>query len=916
MTTKKQFIATIYDKVNELLGGSDDQLFSMLFPAQPLNYRMYQYDTSANTSALTKPFTVAENEFRLSDQLFSVNRVNTGPNGEKLSVVYNTAINNFIPKLDYLIPFIRDRAGLGNFLEEPSGETDEKTGRSLSRIELCKQLYQTYLVAKNKWNEYKTEKFESFRDGYNEALSKIEEARHNNRSDLVKGLEREVDAKANWLDDYAKWQSSEGMVEQEKLNNLYNDVVVRGKLHEVLTILGYLNASSVAEELEITKQKMRNSARSSLDESMTIYPVQFQPNNWFKALTPNLNPADLTMAEDSIRDQLIAKRKELSRAENELAQMNLMDVTPDEIAAAQTKVDDQQQKVKAAERALTTQHGKSIGDLANALVKAFPNKAAQAADLADGADNPLATIDNAASLGYPISQEQIEALTTAVTSAVETKDLQEEAIASLSELQKLKAYRAQLDSRDWKFNKSAAQQRVRELTAEVDYYTNLLAEVMGTGQKKAAENYAKKKIFADELFNSAKRTLEHIKGIESWNPTPTNATSSSVVDPVEVPKPTSGDDDYGKLAALDKYLLENLNPKVKEIQTSLTTVIEALKKDIKDVPKEDQKKATKIELWTGKLDLCMADVSDLEVDVANLENLKAAPLLSAPKTEADPEVDGMFQDIVIKSSTATDYSEEASKAASSSHKWAASGWFASAGGQSSSSSSSSQQEKEFYNQDIEIGFRVAKVSFDRGGWFNPNIFKMSNAFYHLAPLKVAGGLTMSDVDSTGKRTWTEGIDGTQHPYTLPAFPVAMIIAKDVTIRIKTTTGSSKSIKSVVESSSSSGGGLFCFSASSSSASRNSSESTMHGSTSDGYYIRIPGPQVLGYYLQFVSADNSLTFSPETTAVKSDGESEIIKAFDMYRDEPNGHEPKLKEAEEQPQIASAPSEPVPVPATVV
>lgn len=74
MTDKAQFIETIYSKVNELLGGSKDQLFSMLFPAQPLNYRMYQYDTSSNTSLLTKPYTIAENEFRLSDQLYSVNR--------------------------------------------------------------------------------------------------------------------------------------------------------------------------------------------------------------------------------------------------------------------------------------------------------------------------------------------------------------------------------------------------------------------------------------------------------------------------------------------------------------------------------------------------------------------------------------------------------------------------------------------------------------------------------------------------------------------------------------------------------------------------------------------------------------------------------------------------------------------------
>ncbi len=117
MATENKIIEQIYNKINDMIGGSN-QLFSMQFPAQPLNYRMYQYDTSDNFSVLTKPYTAAENEFRLSDQLFDVSPIITGPNGEKLSIVYETLINNFIPKLDYLVPFIRDRAGFANFLLE------------------------------------------------------------------------------------------------------------------------------------------------------------------------------------------------------------------------------------------------------------------------------------------------------------------------------------------------------------------------------------------------------------------------------------------------------------------------------------------------------------------------------------------------------------------------------------------------------------------------------------------------------------------------------------------------------------------------------------------------------------------------------------------------------------------------------
>lgn len=68
MADKNGIMELIYNKINDMIGAGN-QLFTMCFPAQPLNYRMYQYDTSSNTSVLTKPYTITENEFRLSDQL-------------------------------------------------------------------------------------------------------------------------------------------------------------------------------------------------------------------------------------------------------------------------------------------------------------------------------------------------------------------------------------------------------------------------------------------------------------------------------------------------------------------------------------------------------------------------------------------------------------------------------------------------------------------------------------------------------------------------------------------------------------------------------------------------------------------------------------------------------------------------------
>ncbi|NEQ08328.1 MAG: hypothetical protein F6K37_20975 [Moorea sp. SIO4E2] len=262
------------------------------------------------------------------------------------------------------------------------------------------------------------------------------------------------------------------------------------------------------------------------------------------------------------------------------------------------------------------------------------------------------------------------------------------------------------------------------------------------------------------------------------------------------------------------------------------------------------------------------------------------PLLSTPQTEEEAEISAMFQDITLKILDSTQEEQQSAEQEAESLSWGVSLWFGSAGGHSSSSSAKSEQSSKFFNQEIEIGFRVAKVSFDRGGWFNPQIFKMSHAFYRLADLQVSPGLNIEQIRNMSPtdiqkitQYESEGIGQKEtRNYIMPAFPVAMAIAKDITIRVKLTETSSRSAKSVVESSSAAGGGFLCFSVASASSSKNSSESVFHGSHGEYYYIRIPGPQVIGYFLQFVPKDNATPYEPTFT---DEGDSPVIKALQLY-----------------------------------
>ena len=140
----------IYNHVNKLLGAGS-QLFAMEFPARPLNARDYEYNTDDCYSTLTKPYTVQEREFLLSDQLYDLSPVVQGTNGERLSTVFNTVINNYVPRLEALKSFVNDQKNLREWLLTPV--TDEVRGerKTMSRMAMARELYDEFLERRYEW---------------------------------------------------------------------------------------------------------------------------------------------------------------------------------------------------------------------------------------------------------------------------------------------------------------------------------------------------------------------------------------------------------------------------------------------------------------------------------------------------------------------------------------------------------------------------------------------------------------------------------------------------------------------------------------------------------------------------------------------------------------------------------------------
>lgn len=111
--------AMMYSHLSELFGGSN-QLFTMEFPGRVLNENDFLYDIKDyNGSTLNKPYSVAENEFFLSDNMVDPYPIVSGPNGKSLSMIYGTAINNFAPKIIDVKEYITDKMELRLFLLQP-----------------------------------------------------------------------------------------------------------------------------------------------------------------------------------------------------------------------------------------------------------------------------------------------------------------------------------------------------------------------------------------------------------------------------------------------------------------------------------------------------------------------------------------------------------------------------------------------------------------------------------------------------------------------------------------------------------------------------------------------------------------------------------------------------------------------------
>lgn len=283
--------------------------------------------------------------------------------------------------------------------------------------------------------------------------------------------------------------------------------------------------------------------------------------------------------------------------------------------------------------------------------------------------------------------------------------------------------------------------------------------------------------------------------------------------------------------------------------------------------------------YIKQLESKLAAVDRMERDLASASNVYYSYLKAPGNSGADPGLSNEFGTNAFPSRY--DYPENArwteivitvDKTQLNTNKtlstyfdqmqWGVNLFLASAGG--TTEVSGSDFANKFMKQDskIQIGFLCTKVLIDRP-WMKPEIFGNTDSYFRTLKKPLAPNFQMTHEQLLGDKG-QDALKALLDDHSFPAYPVAVLLAKDVTIKVAVDVAESEALRKTAKSVKSQGGGFFCFSISRSEAA-SSEEDSMNSYVMAGQMItRAPAPQIIGYWTQFLPPDRS-TVIDETVA---------------------------------------------------
>lgn len=331
----------LYNKIDGVIGGENpNQFLCLTIPGQALAAEDFAFDYKSNAE---KNLVVAANESKLANKLFDPCRITGSDNGMSLVYQYRSALNTLTPKLNAKIAEAKNQ--LRELLLSPykydfgDGNTKEYTLQ-----EVFYRLYDEYISAEEAWANKQNKRKEELRKQYTENNA------YNNA--------------------YMEWYETVSKSELAALNEKRAKVLSVFAPGDMDILNGVLDCGA-GSELEQARLILENIQRQTPDGGI-VFPVKFNPTNWFEYLDTSFIPSDLLESPAALsmklhnlsnrRTSLMARVKELS------------DMIPgkEELSKIKSDVETARNEVQTVQTELVSSYGEGAIAVFNTVMDIAP----------------------------------------------------------------------------------------------------------------------------------------------------------------------------------------------------------------------------------------------------------------------------------------------------------------------------------------------------------------------------------------------------------------------------------------------------------------------------------------------------------------------------------------------------------------
>lgn len=315
------FLDLLYNKIDSVIGGENpNQFLCLTIPGQALTAEDFAFDYKSNAE---KSLVVAANESKLANKLFDPCRITGSDNGMSLVYQYRSALNTLTPKLNAKIAEAKNQ--LRELLLSPyKYDFGDGIEKEYTLQEVFYRLYDEYISAEEAWANKQNKKKEELRKQYTENNA------YNNA--------------------YLEWYETVSKSELASLNEKRAKVLSVFAPGDMDILNGVLD-SGAGSELEQARMILENIQRQTPDGGI-VFPVKFNPTNWFEYLDTSFIPSDLLESPAALsmklhnfsnrRIALTARIKELSEM---LPNKDSLKKIQDEVESARNSVNNAQKEL-------------------------------------------------------------------------------------------------------------------------------------------------------------------------------------------------------------------------------------------------------------------------------------------------------------------------------------------------------------------------------------------------------------------------------------------------------------------------------------------------------------------------------------------------------------------------------------------